>query len=80
MVAFVDAAVLHLLDVRQRVEGAAEVGFPRLGILRLALRVFPCDIDEGEDLSIKLSAAGETTRRAVVCLFVCLSLHACSPV
>ncbi len=30
--AFVHTLVLHLFDVRQRVHGAAEVGFPGLGV------------------------------------------------
>lgn len=42
LVSFVDALVLHLLDVRQGVHGAAEVGFPRLGVTVLALHEFPC--------------------------------------
>ncbi len=32
VVAFLDALVLKLLDVRQGVERTSEVGFPRLGI------------------------------------------------
>lgn len=50
VVAFVDTAVLHLHDVWQRIEGAAEVGLPRLRILRLAVCVFPCNIGEGGDV------------------------------
>lgn len=42
LVAFVDALVLHLLNVRQRVEGAAEVGFPCLWVGNLAVYIFPC--------------------------------------
>lgn len=42
LVAFVNAPVFHLLDVRQRIHCTAEVGFPCLWVTCLTLNIFPC--------------------------------------
>lgn len=68
VVALVDAAVLHLLDVGQGVEGAAEVGFPRLGVRCLALCVFPCNIGEGGGI-FTLGSLGPSNVCRCVCFF-----------
>lgn len=67
LVALVDALVFHLLDVRQRVHRATEVGFPRLWVTGLTFHVLPCKKNNKKTTSLLTSLSIQTKRR-ISCL------------